>query len=257
MAVVSTLWILLVLPLTLAFFLQPRRNCSFGNAGDGNEGRTLLLTAHPDDETFFFSPTLTALSHMQNVGRARDVFVVCLSTGNAKGLGDVRKEEFGKALEIFGIRQGRRFILDHPYLQDNKTAVWDPAVVAQELRPVIAKYGITIILTFDAHGITGHPNHFSALAGAAHLVRILPAATRPRLFALHSRPATKHLGPFAALIPRRNVSSQGPVFIASLVDFATALRAMINHPSQLRLVSFLKGLFSRYLWVNEWVEVAI
>jgi N-acetylglucosaminylphosphatidylinositol deacetylase len=114
MAVVSTLWILLVLPLTLAFFLQPRRNCSFGNAGDGNEGRTLLLTAHPDDETFFFSPTLTALSHMQNVGRARDVFVVCLSTGNAKGLGDVRKEEFGKALEIFGIRQGRRFILDHP-----------------------------------------------------------------------------------------------------------------------------------------------
>ncbi|KAJ7686975.1 LmbE-like protein, partial [Mycena olivaceomarginata] len=212
LAVVSTVWILLVLPLTLAFFLQPRRNCSFGNAGDGNEGRTLLLTAHPDDETFFFSPTLTALSHMQNVGRARDVFVVCLSTGNAKGLGDVRKEEFGKALEIFGIRQGRRFILDH----HNKTAVWDPAVVAQET------------------------------TGAAHLVRILPAATRPRLFALHSRPATKHLGPFAALIPWRNVSSQGPVFIASLVDFATALRAMINHPSQLRLVSFLKGLFSRY-----------
>jgi LmbE family N-acetylglucosaminyl deacetylase len=44
-----------------------------------------------------------------------DVFVVCLSTGNAKGLGNVRKEEFERAMDIFGIWQGRRFILDHPY----------------------------------------------------------------------------------------------------------------------------------------------
>ncbi|KAJ7244617.1 putative deacetylase LmbE-like domain-containing protein [Mycena haematopus] len=247
---------LLILTVTIAFLLRPRRVYSFGPAAEGQDERILLLTAHPDDETFFFSPTLTALSHMQKVGR--DVFVVCLSTGNAKGLGDVRKEEFGRALEIFGIQQARRFILDHPNLQDNKTTAWDPAVIAQELRPLVIEYSITTILTFDGHGITGHPNHWSALAGAAQLVNAFSSVSslttrrRPRLFALHSRPATKHLGPFAALFPPR---SQGPVFVASLIDYVIALRAMIKHPSQLRLVGFLKGLCSRYLWVNEWAEV--
>ncbi|KAF8148339.1 putative deacetylase LmbE-like domain-containing protein [Mycena galopus ATCC 62051] len=233
----------------LACLMRPRSTrVTFGLAAEGNEERSLLLTAHPDDETFFFSPTLTALSHMQEAGRTRDVLVVCLSTGNAKGLGDVRREEFGKALEIFGIRQGRRFILDHPGLQDNKTAVWEAAVIAEELLPLVVEYNITTILTFDAYGITGHPNHC--------LSPTFPA-TRPRLFALHSRPSTKYLGPLAALLSSRYVSFHGPVFVASLIDYITALRAMIKHPSQLRFVGFLKGLFSRYLWVNEWVEVTI
>ncbi|KAJ7271603.1 LmbE-like protein [Mycena rebaudengoi] len=249
--------ILLLVTLMLAYLLRPRGISSFRHAAEDHEERTLLLTAHPDDETFFFSPTLTALSHMQEVGRLQDIFVVCLSTGNAKGLGDLRKQEFGRALEIFGIRQGKRFILDHPHLQDNKTAEWDPAVVSQELRPLIVEYNITTILTFDAHGVTGHPNHSSALAGAAHLIRTLPMSsptTPPRLFALHSRPTPRHLMP---LIFPRDISSRGPVFVASLVDYITALRAMIQHPSQLRLLSFLKGLFSRHLWVNEWVEIIL
>ncbi|KAJ6562329.1 LmbE-like protein [Mycena capillaripes] len=229
----------------------------------GHRERTLLLTAHPDDETFFFSPTLTALGHapMRNGGELGDVFVVCLSTGNARGLGDARKEEFGQALEIFGIRERRRFILNHPYLQDNKTAGWDPAIIANEIRPIVIEYNITTILTFDSQGVTGHPNHRSTSAGAAHLVfNILPLSSstaRPRLYALYSRPATKHVGPLAALLSHRCSSFRGPVFVASLVDYVTAIRAMSKHPSQLRLFSFLKGLFSRYLWVNEWVEVTV
>ncbi|KAJ6506860.1 carbohydrate esterase family 14 protein [Mycena sanguinolenta] len=252
--------LLLVLTVILAFLVRHRSIYSFGLTADGREERTLLLTAHPDDETFFFSPTLTALGNLKNVGGNQDVFVVCLSTGNAKGLGDVRKEEFRRALEIFGIRQERRFILDNPNLQDNKTAVWDPAVIAQELRPLVLEFNITTILTFDGDGITGHPNHSSAFAGAVKLVSTFPVSSidrRPRLFALHSRPATKHLGPFAALLPPRHRSSQGPVFVASLTDYMTALRAMVKHPSQLRLFAFLKGLCSRYLWVNEWAEVAV
>ncbi|KAF7341808.1 LmbE-like protein [Mycena sanguinolenta] len=252
--------LLLVLAVILACVVRPRSTYLFGLTAVGQDERTLLLTAHPDDETFFFSPTLTALSHIKKVGGIQDVLVVCLSTGNAKGLGNIRKEEFGQALEVFGIREGRRFILDHPNLQDNKTAAWDPAVIAQELRSLVFQYSITTIFTFDGHGITGHPNHSSALAGAAKLVSTFPVSSanrRPRLFALDSRPATKHLGPLAALLPRRQRSSQGPVFVASLTDYITALRAMVKHPSQLRLVAFLKGLCSRYLWVNEWAEVTV
>ncbi|KAJ6613854.1 putative deacetylase LmbE-like domain-containing protein [Mycena sp. CBHHK59/15] len=260
MTTTQQLWSLLTL--ILASILRPQTLSTFGKASAGHEERALLLIAHPDDETFFFSPTLTALSRtpMQQVGGLGEIFVVCLSTGNAKGVGDVRKEEFGRSLDIFGIPGERRFILDHPYLQDNKTAAWDPAVIANEIHPFVVEYGITTILTFDSHGITGHPNHQSTLAGAAYLVfNILPLSspsTHPRLFTLRSQPAsTKHLGPLAILRSQQRESPKGPVFIASLVDYVMALRAMSKHSSQLRLFSCLKGLFSRYLWVNEWVEV--
>ncbi|KAJ7766552.1 LmbE-like protein [Mycena maculata] len=252
--------LLLLLPLIAGSLLRPRTKHTFGTALAGHKERTLLLTAHPDDETFFFSPTLTALSYSSMHGLG-DIFVVSLSTGNAKGLGDARREEFGRALEIFGIREERRSILDHPYLQDNKTSAWDPAVIAEEIHPLVVEHNITTILTFDSHGITGHPNHRSALAGAVHLISstllLSPSTVCPRLFTLYSRPSTKHLGPLAAFVAPGYISSPGPVFVASLVDYVTALRAMSKHPSQLRLIPFMKGLFSRYLWVNEWVEVTM
>ncbi|KAJ7604829.1 putative deacetylase LmbE-like domain-containing protein, partial [Mycena polygramma] len=252
--------IVLLVVLIFGTLLQPRTNVMLERAPTGERERILLVTAHPDDETFFFGPTLTALSApTRRLGGDNEVFVACLSTGNAKGLGEVRRDEFGRALSVFGIREERRFILDHPYLQDNKTTAWDSAVIANEIRPIVVKYNITIILTFDSHGITGHPNHGSTLAGVAHLVfRTLPfdsSAIRPRLFTLYSRRATKNLGPLAALISQRYIYFEGPVFVASWLDYFTALRATSKHPSQLRLGSFIKGLFSRYLWVNEWVEV--
>ncbi|KAJ6469192.1 putative deacetylase LmbE-like domain-containing protein [Mycena vitilis] len=249
----------LLVALIFGTLLWPRTNVMFGRVPTGDRERILLVTAHPDDETFFFSPTLTALSaptRSRGLRGDAEVFVAYLSTGNAKGLGEVRRNEFGQAMSIFGIREERRFILDHPYLQDNKTTAWDFTVIANEIRPIVVEHNITIILTFDSHGITGHPNHGSAFAGAAHLVfRTLSSAIRPRLFALYSRRATKNFGPLAALISQCYTYFEGPVFVASWVDYLTALRATSKHPSQLRWHSFLKGLFSRYLWVNEWVEV--
>ena len=39
-------------------------------------GRVLLVTAHPDDETIFFSPTISALRHAGN-----EVFLLCFTNG--------------------------------------------------------------------------------------------------------------------------------------------------------------------------------
>jgi N-acetylglucosaminylphosphatidylinositol deacetylase len=104
-----------LLALILISLLQPHTTPDFMEVPVEQSGRTLLLTAHPDDETFFFSPTLTALSRMQSLGELGNIFVVCLSTGNAKGLGNVRREEFSNALDIFRIGKEQRIILDHPY----------------------------------------------------------------------------------------------------------------------------------------------
>jgi len=43
----------------------------------------------------------------------------------------------------------------------------------------------------------------------------------------------------------------------SVVDYLTALRAMRQHWSQLVWFRWLYVLFSKYMWVNEWVEVQV
>jgi N-acetylglucosaminylphosphatidylinositol deacetylase len=75
--------------------------------------RILLLIAHPDDEAMFFAPTLLALTRPDN---GNHVKILCLSsgkelhnqlhgtaanigcaTGDADGLGEVRKKELIKS----------------------------------------------------------------------------------------------------------------------------------------------------------------
>ena len=95
-------------------------------SGSGVDANILLLTAHPDDECMFFAPTLTALlrpdssgsqsaenSHFQNDPR---VFSLCLSIGNADGLGEARREELSRSLDVLGIDKSRRWSIDTPYV---------------------------------------------------------------------------------------------------------------------------------------------
>jgi N-acetylglucosaminylphosphatidylinositol deacetylase len=89
--------------------------------------RILFLTAHPDDECMFFAPTIMALTSKMKFGlpashSAEDltiypeVYLLCLSAGDADGLGAVRKEELGRSLDILGIRSEHRMVIDHPYV---------------------------------------------------------------------------------------------------------------------------------------------
>lgn len=48
-------------------------------------GKVLLVTAHPDDETVFFAPTVTALHSY-----GHEVYLLCLTTGKSSG----REENF-------------------------------------------------------------------------------------------------------------------------------------------------------------------
>lgn len=70
--------------------------------------KVLLVTAHPDDEALFFSPTLLAMP------RGIQVFSLCLSYGDSEGLGQVRKEEFHRAMDVLKVPTNRRWILNHP-----------------------------------------------------------------------------------------------------------------------------------------------
>lgn len=72
--------------------------------------RILLLTAHPDDECLFFSPTVLAL-----IASNVTVFSFCLSNGNADGIGHIREAELQYSLETMGIPLDRQHVVNHPY----------------------------------------------------------------------------------------------------------------------------------------------
>ncbi len=101
--------------------------------------RILLLTAHPDDETFFFGPTLTSLipslsAPVSESSRERapdtvtltfpQIHFLCLSVGNANGLGDIRRRELEDSLDVLGVAEDRRWILDKSYVSWISCLVW-------------------------------------------------------------------------------------------------------------------------------------
>lgn len=74
--------------------------------------RICLLIAHPDDEAMFFAPTVLALTRPET---GNHVKILCLSSGNAAGLGDTRKRELVKSGLVLGLRKSDDvFVVDKP-----------------------------------------------------------------------------------------------------------------------------------------------
>ena len=74
--------------------------------------RICLLIAHPDDEAMFFSPTVLALARPNTGNHFK---ILCLSSGNAEGLGETRKKELVKSALTLGLQDGDDvFVVDSP-----------------------------------------------------------------------------------------------------------------------------------------------
>ncbi|GIJ99840.1 N-acetylglucosaminyl-phosphatidylinositol de-N-acetylase [Aspergillus viridinutans] len=160
--------------------------------------RICLLIAHPDDEAMFFSPAVLALTKPE---LGNHVKILCLSSGDADGLGHIRKKELQQSAKHLGLRaESDVFIVDDPArFPDSMTATWSESDVSSLLasafapdlasqsqsqpqssaaRKRVAGTGaptatIDVLITFDKHGISNHPNHRSLYHGAVHFIRAL------------------------------------------------------------------------------------
>ncbi|XP_051117309.1 probable N-acetylglucosaminyl-phosphatidylinositol de-N-acetylase [Andrographis paniculata] len=110
---------------------------AFLNDGGGKKN-VLLVIAHPDDESMFFAPDIGYL-----ISQGHNLHVLCISTGNANGLGDTRKEELYLASAVLKISTQQAKVLDHPGLQ---------------------------IINFDDFGVSGHCNHRDVHRGVRELL---------------------------------------------------------------------------------------
>ncbi|TPX59080.1 hypothetical protein PhCBS80983_g02689 [Powellomyces hirtus] len=132
-----------------------------------NRLSVLLITAHPDDECMFFAPTVIQLA----AGGA-EVGVLCLSQGNADGLGSTRRKELVESCKALGVHASRVTCLDHPDLQDNPKLWWKAEVVAEAIRAHVAERKVDVIITFDLGGVSGHSNHKALYEGVRYFMNL-------------------------------------------------------------------------------------
>ncbi|KAI8990787.1 hypothetical protein BDF20DRAFT_996795 [Mycotypha africana] len=207
----------------------------------------LILTAHPDDECMFFGPTITSL---KTLTKAR-LHVLCLSNGNADGLGELRKKELVKSCQTFGLQPSHVQCKHHPDLQDGMQNMWSAALISSLLKDFVAKHKIDTIITFDNHGISGHSNHIATYRGAREFVR--SENNRVQLYCLKSLlVARKYIGVFDLMIPNVNRNKSNDLrLISPPLAYLLTHKAMRQHKTQLVWFRWLYVTFSRYMFVND------
>ncbi|KAH6603647.1 n-acetylglucosaminyl phosphatidylinositol deacetylase [Trichoderma cornu-damae] len=106
----------------------------------------LIVTAHPDDECLFFSPTILGILDRNHAIRGG---LLVMSTG---------------------ITPSRCEALDHPSLQDNPKVWWDTDLIQSIVRQYVEKWEVDAIITFDEGGVSGHVNHRAVSAAVSEYV---------------------------------------------------------------------------------------
>ncbi|NXF09033.1 PIGL acetylase, partial [Smithornis capensis] len=142
-------------------------------------------------------------------------------------------------------------------LPDNPAVEWDPQLLATIVLKHIEANNISLVVTFDAGGVSGHANHislytavrYSALLNTVVMKYLSFLCAGCRVLVLESvnlfRKYISFLDvPISCLLPR------DALFILTEEETEQAKRAMWCHRSQLLWFRRLYVLCSRYMVVN-------
>lgn len=123
----------------------------------------LIVTAHPDDECLFFSPSILGVLDRN---KAMTGGLLVMSTGNHSaysllafgltvalpgnnyGIGDLRRTELAGSCAALGIHENRCVALDHPELQDNPKVWWNNELIAKKVHEYVLKWKIDAVRFF-------------------------------------------------------------------------------------------------------------
>ena len=213
--------------------------------GHRMSGNSLIVIAHPDDESMFFGPTIVSLMR-QRRGREK-VYLLCLSIGDYYGEGGTRQREMLDAAAVYGIRENDIIIVDQQnHLKDGN--IWNASVVAGIVHDFVLRHSIVNVITFDEYGVSGHHNHGSVFFG----VKRVPGVT---VFSLESVSILRKyiciLDLPVSLLYNFMMPSKSWVEMASFNDYLTVIRvALFRHESQMVWFRRLYSIFSRYMFIN-------
>lgn len=130
------------------------------------------MCAHPDDESFGLGAVLELFAR-----RGAATSVLCFTHGEASTLGmaaadlyEVRRGELSSAAAELGI--GSVELLDHP---DGCLTSVGLDHLAGTVAAVARRVAADLLVVFDEHGVTGHPDHARATEAALAVAPALPA----------------------------------------------------------------------------------
>lgn len=209
-----------------------------------------LAIAHPDDEVMFFGPSLNRIAQPRN---NNTLSIVCLSSGDAEGLGEERKSELAKSAKMFLVDPDRLTIVDDAKLPDSMDVEWDVEYIADILEKSIQT---NKIVTFDEQGVSGHKNHKALFHGA--LIWKERDASRKVWTLTSTSIYRKYMGNFDSLFSHffeRYAKPDDIIVVSQQNEYQRTKRAMTRaHKSQMKWFRYLWVMFSRYMYVNTLTE---
>lgn len=133
--------------------------------------RLMLITAHPDDETYLASGTIAA-----NLDKGGEAMLVCATLGEkgkshlpksmtASELKDLRKKEITAVTKLLQVK--KLALLD---LKDGQLCNCGN-ILLKKLADLTRKYKPEVIISFGADGVTGHLDHI-AIGEAAEQIAV-------------------------------------------------------------------------------------
>ncbi|KAF4163714.1 hypothetical protein CNMCM6936_000426 [Aspergillus lentulus] len=169
----------------------------------------LLVTAHPDDETLFFSPSIAYRRDDPHVQRA----LLVISSGER------RRQEIHDSCSVLGIAPDRCVVLDNVELQDNPKKWWDDDLIKELVASHVQKWNVDLIITFDDGGVSGHINHRAVSAGVRKY--ITSTSNAPPAYTLQSTFLLRKYSSLLDLIPT-SIPFSWRIFKAILTSPATS-----------------------------------
>ncbi|XP_062183689.1 uncharacterized protein LOC133887738 isoform X2 [Phragmites australis] len=206
-------------------FLPPLR-------GDRRGRNVLLVVAHPDDESMFFAPTILFLK-----SKCHSIHILCMSQGNADGLGNTRKEELYHACDT---------------LKDGFHEKWDHGLLAELTMEKVQLWDINTIVTFDSYGVSGHPNHQDVHHGIRKILRENGQGNIEAWQLASVNILRKYSGPvdiWLSLLISFSSSKQ-PIYTVVNSSPYRSYQAMASHRSQWVWFRRMFVLFSSYTYIN-------
>ncbi|SIO73647.1 N-acetylglucosaminylphosphatidylinositol deacetylase [Babesia microti strain RI] len=133
----------------------------------------LFVTAHPDDETMFFMPTIRVLrEYIHGYDKLEPpikIYLLVFTNGNYYGKGEQREYCLAKICYSLGITE---HVIHDPEIYDGIDE-WPINRVANIIKIFVRENNIKTF-TFDRHGVSYHPNHSSVYRGVEIAVNDLP-----------------------------------------------------------------------------------
>jgi N-acetylglucosamine malate deacetylase 2 len=184
----------------------------------------LVITAHPDDESFPMGGTLAKYA----AEGARIVLVAATSGEagipgvNPSQAAALRKNELGTAAAILGV--ARLEFLDYP---DGNLAGAEAGEVISRLVGIMEAEAPQAVITFGPDGISGHPDHIAIYRFTTQAVR--QASIKAQLYYLTPSEATQQ-GCGVPLTQRPTGAQTVGIDVGAFL--VTKVRAMQAHASQ-------------------------